>query len=355
MRSFVFIARRIGRFAILFLVVLLLCPLLIWLLFLDSHPIVLILGGIVAIPSAILAAVLIIGMLFAGFRRTKLEGISREAAPELWALWEVVAGENRAKRTTIVLDDRLNAAVAEEQPFLGLFGHRVFLFVGIPLMMVTDSRALSAVFAHENAHVRNRDTNGGLKLAELEKSFNLIFDYAPPGQSVSGSLLYAALSPLSRALQSEELRLSRLAELQADRHAAVAGDAHEAARALVLVAAADACFEEKVYEPLQRELLGAMTPPRPPLARLALEARNLEKGSLLQPYAQKAWDKPDNPESDHPSLSIRLAALGYNVVPTVEPVSASALFTLLGDELAAECIRHFDHQWVSAIEDRLER
>lgn len=208
-----------GRFAILFFALPLFFPLGVWLYFLDIHPIVLVVGGAVAIPTAMLAFVLLIGMVFAGFRRSKVEGISREQAPRLWQVWEDIAGTRRATRTTIVLAPHLNASIGEERPFLGLFGRWSTLTLGIPLLAVTDEPALAAILAHEDAHLRNRDTNGSLNLAELEKCFELIFDYAPPGKTVSGTLFYLMLSPLSKTLEREEIRLSRRAEIEADRHA----------------------------------------------------------------------------------------------------------------------------------------
>ncbi|WP_192365484.1 M48 family metallopeptidase [Mesorhizobium mediterraneum] len=136
-----------------------------------------------------------------------MEGITRDSAPKLWAVWESVAGKHRASRTTIVLSSDLNASIGEVRPFLGLLGRRAILTVGIPLLAVTDEKAFSAILAHENAHLKNRDTNGGLNLAELDKSFDLIFEYAPPGKTVSGSLFYWILAPLSYSLEREGIRL----------------------------------------------------------------------------------------------------------------------------------------------------
>lgn len=344
-----------GRFAILLFALPLFCPVLLWLLLLDRNPLAVIAGGVIAIPAAMLAFVLLIGALFAGFRSSQVQGISQHSAPKLWAVWEGVAGKHRAGRTTIVLSDNLNASIGEERPFLGLLGRRVILTVGIPLLAVTDDKAFAAILAHEDAHLRNRDTNGGLNLAELDKSFDLIFDYAPPGRTVSGSLFYWLLSPLSSAMEREGIRLSRRAEIDADRHAATSGDAYQAARALLLIGAADAFFEHRVYDPLKRELLGTMVPPPPPLDRVLRAAKELSSHSILQEYAQRAWDAPDNESADHPPWSERLAALGYSSVPAMEPVLVSALSSLLSNEVVTERVHHFDGEWTSKVADHLDR
>ncbi|TGP38758.1 hypothetical protein EN826_003820 [Mesorhizobium sp. M1D.F.Ca.ET.183.01.1.1] len=346
---------RFGRFAVLLFALPLFVPLGVWLHLLDKHPLVVIAGGAVAVPAATLALVLLIGMIFAGFRRSKVEGISREAAPRLWQIWEDLAGTRRAARTTIVLTSDLNASIGEERPFLGLFGRWSILAVGIPLLAVTDNAALAAILAHEDAHLRNRDTNGSLNLAELEKCFELIFDYAPPGRTVSGTLFYLMLSPLSKTLGREEIRLSRHAEIEADRHAARTGDSYNTARALLLVGAAGTLFKDRVDDPLRRELLGSMTPPEPPLARMLKAASVLSDRAALKEHIQKAWDAPDDEKSDHPPWPERLAALGYSSPPTIEPVEHTALSTLLLSETVAERARHFDDEWTSRVADHLDR
>ncbi|TIQ35483.1 MAG: hypothetical protein E5X48_14035 [Mesorhizobium sp.] len=346
---------RFGRFAVLIFALPLFLPLVVGLYFLDKYPLVVIAAGTVAIPAAMLALVLLIGMTFAGFRRSKVEGISRDAAPRLWQIWEDLAGTRRAVRTTIVLTQDLNASIREERPFLGLFGRWSILAVGIPMLAVTDEPALAAILAHEDAHLRNRDTNGSLNLAELEKCFELIFDYAPPGKTVSGTLFYWMLSPLSKTLEREEIRLSRRAEIEADRHAARAGDAYDIVRALLLAGAASILFDERVHAPLRRELLGSMTPPEPPLARMLKAASELFDAATLKEHVQKAWDAPDDQTSDHPPWSERLLALGYGSPPAIAPVKYTALSTLLRSEMVAERVRRFDGEWTSRVADHLDR
>ncbi|WP_296746213.1 M48 family metallopeptidase [Mesorhizobium sp.] len=354
-RLVLFAGQRFGRFAILLFVLPLLVPLGVWLYFLDTHPLVIIAGGAVAIPAAMLSLVLLIGMVFAGFRRRKIEGVSRQSVPRLWQMWEDLAGRCRASRTKIVLSPDLNASIGEERPFLGLLGRWYTLTIGIPLLAVTDEPALAAILAHEDAHLRNKDTNGGLNMAEFDSCFEMIFDYAPPGRTVSGTVFYWMLSPLSKTLEREENRLSRRAEIEADRHAAQTGDALGAARALLLVGAASMLFKERVDDPLRRELLGSMTAPEPPLARTLKAALDLTDAGVLGTFVQKAWHEPDDEASDHPPWPERLAALGYNSPPTIEPVRETALSKLLRDDTIAERIRHFDGEWTSRVSDHLDR
>lgn len=354
-RMIISAGRRFGRFAVLFFVVPAAIIFCVWMSLLDSHPVWFIAGGFVAMPIATTAAAFLFGTLFAGFRRSKIKGVSKAEAPGLWAHWEKIAGARRAARTIIALDHNLNASVREERTLLGLLGRRLFLTVGIPLLAVTDEKGLAAILAHEDAHVRNKDTNGGLNLAEFENSFGFVFEYAPPGVTISGSLLHAAIGWLSESFEREDIRLSREAEIRADRHAAASGNAKQAARALLLIAAADVLFKEKVYDPLHRELMGALRPPRPPLERLMETAGQLSEHAYLNACAQKAWERPDDEKSTHPSWAQRLTALGYAEAPDIEPITVSALSTLFSSNTAERYIAEFNKAWTEQMEDYLQR
>lgn len=134
-----------------------------------------------------------------------------------------------------------------------------------------------------------------------------------------------------------------------------AGDVHSVARALLLVGAASALFKDRVDDPLRRELLGSMTPPEPPLARMLKAASELFDTAKLNENIQKAWVAPDDEKSDHPAWPERLAALGYASPPTIEPVEHTALSTLLRSETVTERVRHFDEEWTSRVADHLDR
>ena len=149
--------RQFGRFAVLLFALPAFGIFLAWLLLLDSYPAAVLVAGIVVIPMTTMGIALLIGTLFAGFRRAKVDGVPKESALGLWTLWETVAGKKRADRTTIILSSNLNASVSEERLLFGLLGRRLFLTLGIPLLAVTDEKALAAILAHEDAHVRNRD------------------------------------------------------------------------------------------------------------------------------------------------------------------------------------------------------
>lgn len=346
------VGRRFGRFAVLLLLPPVAIIMTLWFSLMEEHLGWFLASAFVVLPIVMITIAFLVGMLFAGFWRKKIRGVSRSEAPGLWSAWESVAGSAVARKTTIVLDDRPNASVAVERTLLG-FGQHYILDVGIPLLAVTDKQAMFAILKHENGHLLNKDVNGSLRLAELDRTFDFVFDFAPPDSSISGRLLFTLLGGLSQSFERETMRLSRDAEIKADRQAVSGGRAEDAAQALLLLSASIEFLEETVYEPLRHELMGAMSPPTPPLKRVSAAAVKLHDAELLNSYAQKAWAAPVDEHSSHPSCAQRLSALGYEECFPIKPVATSAL-ALLEDGFAQRTIAALDEAWTNRVADQLQ-
>lgn len=354
-RLILWAGQRFGRFAVVLFAAPALLIFCLWLLLIDSHIGLFLVTALIVLPLTMMAIASLLGIFVAGYGRSKVNGLSADEAPGLWSAWATVVGTRRMARTIIVVDDAFNASVMLERSFFGFVSNVVILRIGIPLLAVVDREALRAILSHELAHIINRDTNGGLRLAELEKVLEFVFAYASPEHTVSGRLLFYALDWLEQAFQREHVRLSREAEIEADRHSAESGEGADAARALLLVASAGELFKEKVYEPLEHELLGAMHPPRPPLVRMMEATKLLSDQVLLHTYAQKAWELPEDDDSGHPSWADRLRALGYAEVPQVKPVTSAALVEFFDESAIKGLVTTFDENWTNQVANSLER
>lgn len=354
-RLIVAAARRFGRFAHLLFIVPAFAIFAMWLALMDDFTVWFLATAIIAIPLAMLAIASLAGMLFAGLRGSQTEGISRDDAPGLWSAWENAAGQKRARGTVITVEDDLNAWVATERPLFGLRGTRTILGVGIPLLAFMDEDALGAILAHEEAHLRHKDTNGGLNLAEFEQSLEFVFEYADPERTVTGKVLDGLLSWLAPTVHKEGIRLSRLAEHAADVAAGKAGSGAQMARSLVLISAATQLAFDEVHEPLKRELMGAIKPPRPPLERLLEKSRSLTSSEQILKLARRAADQPEDPDGTHPPVLQRLRALGEEFPEKIDPVKQPALNTMLGEAFAAASIRRLNDDWTRNIAEYLER
>ncbi|MDQ1187274.1 M48 family metalloprotease [Agrobacterium larrymoorei] len=344
--------RRFGRFTLLFLIALLSLIMSLCFFLLDQHVIWLFVLIGFALWTVDITVALLKGIFFANLSSKKVNGISRAEAPGLWSMWEAVAGAAVARKTTITLSDALNASIRMHRALLG-FRQHYQLSVGIPLLAVTDKEAMFAILMHENGHVLNEDVNGKLRLAELEESLNIVFDFAPPDKSITGHLLYALWKRLSPSFAREKMRLSRDAEIKADLEAAKGGHGEEAARALLLVDASAIFLQQTFYESLRKEGAGTVPPVISPTKSLLNAVSMLNMSELLNSYARHAWSIEVDELSSHPSCAQRLSALGYAELFPIEPVARSAL-ALLGDDFAKRVFAELDELWTNPVPSKLQ-
>lgn len=344
--------RRFGRFTLLFLIALLALIMSLLFFLLDQHFIWLFALIGFALWTVDITIALLKGIFFTNLSREKVNGISRAQAPGLWSMWEAVAGKATARKTAITLSDAMNAGVRMHRTLLGLRRHYE-LIVGIPLLAVTDKEAMFAILMHENGHVLNEDVNGKLRLAELEESLNIVFDFASPEKSITGHLLYSLWKTLSPSFELEKMRLSRDAEIKADLEAANGGHGEEAARALLLVDASAIFLEQTFYESLRKERTDTMPTVISPTKRLLNAVSMLNMSELLNIYARHAWSMEVDELSSHPSCAQRLSALGYAERFTIEPVAISAL-ALLEDDFAKQMFAKLDELWTNPVPSKLQ-
>lgn len=344
--------RLFGRFTLLFLIAPLGLIMSLLYFLLDQHFIWLFVLIGFALWTVDITIALLKGIFFANLSSKKVHGISRAQAPGLWSIWEAVAGKAVARKTAITLSDAMNAGVRMHRTLLG-FRRHYQLIVGIPLLAVTDKEAMFAILMHENGHVLNEDVNGKLRLAELEESLNIVFDFASPEKSINGHLLYSLWKRLSPSFEREKMRLSRDAEIKADLEAANGGHGEEAARALLLVDASAIFLEQTFYESLRKERTGTVPPVISPTKRLLNAVSMLNMIELLNIYAQHAWSMEVDELSSHPSCAQRLSALGYAERFTIEPVATSAL-ALLEDGFAQRVFAEMDELWTNPVSSKLQ-
>jgi hypothetical protein len=344
--------RRFGRFTLLFLIALVALIMSLWFFLLDQHVIWLFVLIGFALWTIDITIALLKGVFFGNLSSKKVNGITRAQAPGLWSMWEAVAGKAIARKTAITLGDAVNASIRMHRTLLG-FRRYYQLKVGIPLLAVTDKEAMFAIFMHENGHVLNEDVNGKLRLAELEESLNIVFDFAPPEESITGRLLFALWKRLSPSFEREKMRLSRDAEIKADLEAANGGHGEEAARALLLVDASAIFLEQTFYKPLRQQRTDTVPPVISPTKRLLNAVSMLNMIELLNIYAQHAWSMEVDELSSHPSCAQRLSALGYAERFTIEPVATSAL-ALLEDGFAKRVFAELDELWTNPMPSKLQ-
>ena len=102
--------------------------------------------------------------------------LSRSEASELFELVERTCKELRAKKPAkILVVDELNAAVVT-MPRFGIFGQKVLLLVGLPLMKALSPDQFKAVLAHEVGHISGKHGSFAKWAYQMREAWGRLID-----------------------------------------------------------------------------------------------------------------------------------------------------------------------------------
>jgi Peptidase family M48 len=332
----------LGRYAVLPLAAVGLAVFMIWFVALDRHPWLALAAFPVALPIATAAIALSLGILLPISRGNRGVAVDEGAAPGLWAIWNQFDRTSPRSRRALFIDSLFNASMNEHRRYFGLLRPQLTMTVGLALLIVLDERAMRAVVAHEVAHARHQHTSGGANLNEFIEAVENFFDYVDQKETLTGRLAQVLLGSLLKWVETEYRILSRQNELAADQAAAQHVGPQEMARALLLVHLCGARMKELVFAPLDKELIGAIRSPTPPLQRLV---NQLDAIRVLEKVEDASLLSDEPADSTHPPLRARLANLGFAGIPKVETAMTSATESLLSTGAASDLLKRFDGEW----------
>ncbi|MBR1126126.1 M48 family metalloprotease [Bradyrhizobium lablabi] len=337
---------RLGRYAVLPIVAVAGAVFVVWLMAIDRYTILALATAPIVLSATPAAIALALGILLLPSRKDRSFKADEAAAPGLWSIWKELDHAFARPDRTLVIDANFNASIQEESRYAGLFRRHVTMTVGLPLLIILDERAIRAVIAHEVAHARLQHTSGGSNLFDFIAASENVLYYADPDRTITGRIADALLHSLLEWLWKEYLTLSRENELQADGGAAEQVGRDEMARALVLMEGCGARLSDLVYTPLEKEMLGAIRAPTPPLQRIFRHLADIRAPDQLPAAAAAGSQKHEQePDSTHPPLGKRLANLGFSDIPPLDKVESSAIDQLLSPEAAKELRTRFDDEW----------
>lgn len=334
-----------GRYSVL----LLLPPLMLvvwgWLWLLDDH---IVLSLILALPLwlAVLATiVLVLGMLFARVRRPRGITVDRAAAPELWDYWDKASPRGANVRRQIIIDAEINAAMAQQLRFAGLLGRDETLVLGLGLLILLDRPAFEAVLEHEIAHAELKHAAGLTRIHEFLNTYEAFDGYLSEDLPLVELFLEAVFPAFAKWLWKEYCRQSKIHEVQADRQSADRLGTDVEARSQILLAGGIHIAKATIYDPLEKELLGALVAPKPPLDRILERRAELTNPANLKAAVKEVLLEEPEPDSTHPTLEERLAAIGAEPGMEIEPVGPPALETMLPAETRNRLLHDINKQW----------
>jgi Zn-dependent protease with chaperone function len=336
---------RLGRYAVLPVVALAGALFFAWLVTLDRHTMLALATAPIVFCAVPAAMALGLGILLLPSRKDRNPKLDEAAAPGLWMIWKELDHAFARSSRTLLINADFNASISEQSRYAGLFRQQVTMTVGLPLLIVLDERAIRAVVAHEVAHAQLRHTSGGTNLFDFLRASESVLHYADPDRTVTGRIAHVLLHSMLEWLDKEYRALSRENELYADGRAAEEVGRDEMVRALVLMEGASARLTDLVFAPLEKEMLGAISAPMPPLRRISDQLTEIRAPQQLAAAAAANLEKEADADSTHPSLGKRLANLGFTAIPSIDEIQASAIDRLLSQDAARELSARFDNEW----------
>jgi Zn-dependent protease with chaperone function len=342
---------KLGRYAVLPVVGVAGALMLAWLMLLDRYAIAALVTAPILFSVVTAAFALALGILLLPSLKDRDFSADETCAPGLWAIWKELDRGFARPRRTLTINDKFNASIMEQSRYAGLFAQHVTMTVGLPLLILLDERAIRAIVAHEIAHMRLRHTSGGANLYDFVAASENVLYYADPERTLTGRVAHLLLHSLTEWVWAEYRALSRENELCADGDAGKQVGHDEMARALVLVEGCGARITELVMTPLEKELLGAIKPPVPPLQRMIGLLEDIRAPEQLAAAAAATMKSEQDPEARHPPFGKRLANLGFADVPSIGKVESSAIDRLLSPKAAGELITRLDDEWRKRVRD----
>ena len=241
--------------------------------------------------------------------------LTRKMTPRLFAMLDEVADTLHAPRFHHVqITQDFNAGVLQV-PKLGLLGWQVnYLEVGLPLMQAVTPEQFRAVIAHEMGHLSaNHSRFSGWIYRVRQTWYRLMRNLDGSGHKAA-FLFTAFFNWYAPYFAAYSFVLARADEYVADRCAAEVSSAKTAAEALIQTSLQGRFFATTFWPELIGEAVRQPTPPASPVTAL-IAAFKGSRHEDAEVWYEEALEAKTDLDDTHPSLSERLAALGFRLTP----------------------------------------
>ncbi|WP_309385776.1 M48 family metallopeptidase [Cerasicoccus frondis] len=241
----------------------------------------------------------------------------------------------------------VNACITQQPRLLGIFWHRNYLMIGLPLLYMLTLEQFQAVLAHEMGHIVNRDGSSGSFFYRLGQIWGRLAGLDKPGRSLRHLLflpIYRRIAPRLTAWQQVK---GRQAEYRADAFAALHADARHVASSLCKLEATMGFLNQEIQERMRMETFYHREPPSGMMQRiikLTTQDLWLRRGPY---YVMRAMEAKTLPTDTHPCLADRLKSVN------AEPHLKFAIESSAGDyyfgAASNQLVQKIDELWCREI------
>lgn len=240
--------------------------------------------------------------------------LHRVQAPKLFAALDSICAALQAPVPHYVLvTGEYNASVAQH-PRLGLFGGHVnYLMLGLPLMEALSPEQFKSVLAHEIGHLSRNHSRFSGWVYRVEATWHQMLDTLQAERHSGISLFLPFFRWYSPYFAAYSFVLRRGNEYVADKCAAQVTGPETTAQMLISLRLKGRAYRQEFWGSLLEQ---AKTEPRLPETIYPQMQAGFRKPALREAqWYEDALDERTDLADTHPSLSERLAALGYRAVP----------------------------------------
>ncbi len=274
--------------------------------------------------------------------------LKKKQAPELFAFVSHTARELKSRKPAkILIDDSFNAGVLT-MPRFGIFGRKVLLVLGLPLMKAVSPDQLKAILAHEMGHISGKHGAFSKWAYQMREAWGRLIDSQEETGHKFDALYKKFVEWFFPYFTAYSFVLMREHEKSADLDAASLVGARPLGEALIVLETKSRVLNDEFWANIHKENLKQDAPPEKMFTRMlaSLSFFNAERVSVS---LKEAVEVPTDFNDSHPALGDRLRMIGYwvgeNLPDLPPPVETDAATAFLGRDVVDRYAADFDKKW----------
>ena len=269
--------------------------------------------------------------------------IVRGEAVKLFEFIEKICVELKAQRPEkILLNDEFNASVVTI-PRFGIFGRRVYLNLGLPLMYAVSPEQFRAVLTHEIGHISAKHGAFSKWAYQLHETWRRFIE-SQELQEHKFSVLYEKFVNWFFPYFSAYLFvLMRKHEREADKYTVQLVGTKPLGEALINLEVKGTILSQNFWQEVFEENMRQDKPPTELFSRMATAFRSQNGTQETQNLIKFIAVKTDYSDT-HPSLAERLKASGYWTEGDLPKLPEAAAETYVGN-LLEKYTREYNREW----------
>lgn len=275
----------------------------------------------------------------------------QDQAPKLFEIVEKTCKELKAQKPErILVDDIFNASVITT-PRFGIFGRKVYLNLGLPLMYALSPEQFRAVLTHEIGHISGKHGGFSKWAYQLEESWRRFIESQELQEHKMAFLYEKFIKWFFPFFSAYSFVLMRKHEHEADDYTVQLVGAKALGEALINLEIKGTKLNQDFWQEIFDENATRNEPPTELFSRMALAFRKQDTTSETQNLKKFVDIKTDYTDT-HPSLAERLQTIGYwkegDLPALPEAVGENAAEVFLGSVLEHFTVR-FNREWQEKI------